>query len=403
VSAPSRRLPAVLRRLREEWEYRRFLRAQPPAADDLTVRIAYGNLHATLGPAAPRDVLRHMARQSRAVLRRTQFEIENPVFWSGFAMEGIDHLEGALAQGRGAIVVSGHVGPYRFIPLELANLGYRVEIVVDRRGLEREIGVKEKQGDLGQRLVDAVGRVGYWRLDMVERISVINAEAPDVALRMVKALRAGHVLVVYVDGNTGAGARKAEHVERVPFLGAHVFVRQGIGEIAKLTGAAVVPAFTWRRPLRHVCRFHPAVAARPGESRGEFSRRVLGEVMALFEARLKPAPGEWEEWHHFHRMRDGEASPVVSAPAPDRLPVAPWAVDTYRAFGVSDGANHLVFEPERQRFVKVSKLGLDLVQAMARPRYEAELLQLFAGDHGEVAVLEEVRRLAARGWLERSA
>jgi lauroyl/myristoyl acyltransferase len=406
MNAPSRRLPFLLRRLQEDWAFRRQASAASTELDELRVRIAYANLRSALGGTRSARTLRRLARESRRVLRRTEFETAHPVLWTGFTMAGVEHLERALV-GKGAIVVSGHVGPYRFIPIELAQRGHHVDVVVDRRGIDRETGVLAVQGRLARELVDADGRVGHWRANLLGRLGMINAEASDVAVRMVRALRAGHVLMVYVDGNTGAGARKAEHLERVPFMGTDVLLRQGIGEIAKVSGAPVVPAFAWRRPLRrHLCRFHPAITPSPAESRAAFSTRMLRDVMALFEARLADSPGAWEEWHHFHRMRDD--APPTTPPTPDApmvpvTPAATWSVDSYRAFGVSDGATHFVFEPEHHRFVKVSKLGVDLVRALYRPRSLHELVQLFERKYGPGVIADELQRLAARGWLERSA
>jgi lauroyl/myristoyl acyltransferase len=400
-------LPFPIRRLIERLEFQRFNRAAVPVDQELNIRISYGNLLSTFGDRYSREELRRMARRSRRVLRQTQFEIENPVYWTGFEMDGLAGLEAVLARGRGALVVSGHVGPYRFIPLELAHLGHHVEIVVDQRGLQRESGVKVHQADLLARFVDAEGRVGHWRANDLLRMGVINAEEPDIAVRMVRALREGHVVMVYLDGNTGAGPKKAEHLVRVPFLGTHILVRQGVGEIAKIAGAPVVPAFAWRRGVRRdLCTFAAPIEPAAGESREAFSNRVLAEFMAQFDARLTRDPGEWEEWHHFHRMRDagGEAPPPPPEPvlvADD--PAAAWAVDSYRAFAVTDGSTHLVFEPERGRFVKVSPLGIELVRALYRPQSLGDLRKRFGSHYDPETVTGEVKRLATRGWLERSA
>src|SRR5262249_47792339 len=154
----------------------------------------------------------------------TEFEIAHPALWCGFRFEGLSELHAAAARGRGALVVSCHVGSYRFIPLEIAHLGYPVEVVVDQRGVERESGEKGPHLEVRDAWTDAEGRAGYWRSEFIDRIGIINAEAPDIAMRMVRALRAGRVVMVYIDGNTGSGPRKADHLARVPFLGTHILV-----------------------------------------------------------------------------------------------------------------------------------------------------------------------------------
>lgn len=396
--------PAIpIRRLRELLEVRRLGR-QPASGEGLVVRTAYGNLFATLGGRYGRDKLRRIARQSRRVLRRTQLELLDPTPWPGFAFSGLEHLERALSRAKGAFVVSFHVGPYRFIPIELSQLGQRVSIVVDQRGAQRETAIIEKHAALlAKTPLDAQGRAGYWRADVLERLGVINAEEPDVALRIVKALRDGRVVMVYLDGNTGSGPRRTEHAVRAPFLGTHILVRPGIGELATLTGATVVPVLSRRRlRARHTCHFHAPIVPGPEESRADFSTRVLRETVALLEQRLERRPGEWEEWHHFHRMQETAAAggtTPAGEPA-EAVPGPRFVVDDYRAFAVSDGAMHLVFEPERRRYVKVTDLGARLVRAMSRPRSAAELADLFGASYGRQAVIEELDRLASRNWLE---
>lgn len=397
------RLPFALERLKEAWHFHRF--GDGVDEDALTVRIGYGNLYSVLRRWRSRSELQDMAVESRRSLRRTQFELQRPTLWTGFAFEGLEHLKAAAAAGRGALIVSFHVGPYRFIPLELAHAGYTVDTVVDQDGTNRESGLLDhfRKWIKGVAL-DGSGRYAYWRAGLLERLGVINAEKADCAIRIAQALRSGHLVMIYLDGNTGAGAKRAEHLQEVVFFGTSILVRAGVGEISKVTGAPVVLALTWRRPFRrHLCRFYPPILPGTDEGRSQYSRRVLSELISRFEARLAPSPGQWEEWHHVHRMQnapEGEPQRDAWKMTPDRANGSRYTVDTYRAYPVEKDESHFVFEPERRRFVTVSRFDFEVLSALRRPRSADELVELFAGAHGRDAVLLEMDRLRSRGWVE---
>jgi len=394
---PPLKLPILLARLRQIWHWR-FFRPAVPANEALIERIAYGNLRAAM-PERPRSWLRRQARNSRRAVRRTLFEIENPFLWPGSAVEGLDHLRSATSAGQGALVTSFHVGPYRFLPLVLSLHGFSVDLVVDRRGTGRERAFLD---DMRQGL----DRQGHWRRDLRRRlgeIDVINAQEADVGLRMFRALRKGHVVFVMLDGNTGAGARKSERLHHVPFFGTQIQVRVGAGEIAHAADAPVVLALCWRRLLGpDTYRLYSPCARRPGESRADFSGRLVQELVAELEARLRPDPSQWEEWFHLHQMQETRtAAREPSRAAPRKSGRGGrWAADSYRAFAVSDGQAHFVFEPEQRRFVTVTGLSVQLLQALYQPRSTSELLALLEPAQDPQAVMMEMEQLRSRGWVE---
>jgi lauroyl/myristoyl acyltransferase len=391
------RLPFLFRRVREAWAWCRF-RTNVSPHEELTVRIAYGNLYAALGHRATPRRLRQMARRSRSIMRRTLFEIRNPLAWPGYATEGLEHLRAATADGRGAVVISFHVGPYRFLPLVLALHGHHVEIVVDERGIGRETSFLDD--------INAVlNQLGHWHAGLHRRvgaIGVINAQKPDVAMRMARALNQGRVVFVMLDGNTGAGARKALRLHGGALFEAPVLVRAGVGEIADAAHASVVLALSWRRRFRRdLFRFHPPLRRADAESRADFGGRVVRELLTALETRLLPDPGQWEEWHHLHKMQDlgPAAAPPPPPPAPGRRG-SRYVVDSYRAFAVAEGESRFVFEPRRRTFVPVSGLGVELVRLLYAPRSEPELVERLGPAHGGETVRQELAHLCSRGWAE---
>jgi lauroyl/myristoyl acyltransferase len=389
--------PLLVRRLREAWAWRRFRAAVSPH-EDLTVR----SPTATSSPPCQRArrAPRQMALRSRSIMRRTLFEIRSPLAWPGYSTQGLEHLQAATAGGRGAVVISFHVGPYRFLPLVLALNGYHVDIVVDERGIGRETSfLDDINGVLAQ--------LGHWHAGLDERvgvIGVINAQKPDVALRMSRALKQGHVVFVMLDETRGGG-EEGDTPARWHLSEAQVLVRAGVGEIADAAQASVVLALSWRRRLRRdLFRFHAPIRRADAEARADFGERVVRELVSALERRLAPDPGEWEEWHHLHKMQD--IAPGAASPPPPPVseaegrPGSRYVVDSYRAFAVADGETRFVFEPRRRTFVPVSGLGVELVQLLYQPRSEPEVVQILGPVHGGDMVRRELAQLRSRGWAE---
>jgi hypothetical protein len=186
---------------------------------------------------------------------------------------------------------------------------------------------------------------------------------------------------------------------------AEVLVRAGVGEIADAAHASVVLALSWRRRLRRdLFRFHPPIQRADAESRADFGGRVVRELVSALETRLAPDPGQWEEWHHLHKMQriaPGAASPPpLPVPETEGRTASRYVVDSYRAFAVAEGETRFVFEPRRRTFVPVSGLGLELVRLLYEPRSEPELLELLGPVHGGEMVRRELAQLRSRGWAE---
>lgn len=124
-------------------------------------------------------------------------------------------LEAAVAERRGVVFVSAHLGPFELIAAAVAELGHRAAIVV-----------RESYDPRLDAIVD--------RHRLSRGVEVIHRGAPAAAIRILRALRAGRSVGFLPD----IGGR----VPSVParFLGRDVLLPIGAQRIAARTGAAVV-------------------------------------------------------------------------------------------------------------------------------------------------------------------
>jgi lauroyl/myristoyl acyltransferase len=145
-------------------------------------------------------------------------------------LTGREHLDAALARGRGAILVTGHLGNWEVAAHELSRAGYPLAVVT--------------KNQLGW-LAPAVRRDK-------ERHGIQVVGPGDDRRALYRCLEANRILVLLIDGD---GWRRGQTIS---FLGRPTLIPCGAVRLAQTTGARVMTA-TMRRtgPLRfHAC-IHP--------------------------------------------------------------------------------------------------------------------------------------------------
>lgn len=241
----------------------------------------------TLRPLATRADLRNLAgalpdrtpAQRRAILRASLRNYAAVAFeglqlmagrgdaaelFAGVESADLTALDGALAHGRGAVVVSAHVGNFMLVPLFLARQGYPVHLIF------RE-GHYVPPGSYSRRLRE----FGVTPIDSDDRQSV--------ARELILALRAGGVVMVYLD----QGMKPGRGV-MVDFLGKQVAMPDGPVVLARRTGAPVLTAF-YEPPRRHLA---VAGALAAGE-RGASVPQAVQHLATLTQAQVRAWPEHW--------------------------------------------------------------------------------------------------------------
>lgn len=251
-----------------------------PAAGDLVRLLAVtrrrtvtANVRTILPQAAPAEVDRVVCGIFRSVARyyvelltlprRTAEAIE-----AGIVVNGYAHFRDALDAGRGVIVASGHLGPAELVLQGFAARGVDYTAMVER--------VRPPQ--LSQLLRRVRTAHGHRYVD------------PDLAgtKALIRTLRAGGVVAVLVDRDVLGTGIEAE------FLGATVKAPPGAVELARLTGAAIVPAFAaWRDDGRSEATLLPAIHPHyPARDAAALRAEVEG-LLRLIEPAFRNRPDQW--------------------------------------------------------------------------------------------------------------
>ena len=229
-----------------------------------------------LGGATPRS-RRRLARRSFVTAGSTVFEAVHATGWSPDYVRSIVTVEGesnwsdALARGKGVVCVSAHYGGWPLVALHL-----RYERDVPTAMIIR--------GGHHLRGVDPLRR-------MRERHGVQHYELRAGTLGYLRTLTGGGAVVLLAD----LYPNKRRSVES-EFLGRSIPSLSGYAEVARLTGAAVLPVLTWRTDedsRRHVIGFREPVFPDTSLEEGEDVRRMVRHANRCFEEQIRRRPDQW--------------------------------------------------------------------------------------------------------------
>lgn len=190
-------------------------------------------------------------------------------------IDGLEHLDGALARGRGAIMAVPHMGSWDMAGAYAGAVGYPIAAVAEKF-----------PGSLNDAVLRTRQRFGM-NVIMLGR-SAIRA--------ITDALRANHVVALLCDLEQGPGVD-------VRFFGRHAIVPGGPAALALKTGAALIPACQYSvAPGRNHIHLEPDLAVSEGDTKERLMQRVIGR----FEEFIKERPDQWYAFRPMFRALGSE-------------------------------------------------------------------------------------------------
>lgn len=203
-------------------------------------------------------------------------------------LEGAGALDTALAQGRGAIAVTGHVGNWELLAAWAAAVGYPITVIVrrvhDLRFHALIVGFRAAAG-----------------------VEILVRDDPRFLTAVREALQRNRVVAMLIDQDTrGAGVF-------VPFFGRLAHTPPGAAVLALRARVPVVTVFIERRAEGgHVVRVAPVPA---DSARGrEGVRALTTRLTAAIETQIRRSPAEWVWWHERWRRTPPEAAVRLYSP-----------------------------------------------------------------------------------------
>jgi lauroyl/myristoyl acyltransferase len=177
-------------------------------------------------------------------------------------LDGTEHLDAALARGRGAIMAVPHMGSWDIAGSYAGAIGYRVSAVAERF-----------PGSLNDAVVQTRQRFGL-DVIMLGRAAV---------RAITDALRANRIVALLCDLEQGPGVD-------VRFFGRRAIVPGGPAALALKTGAVLMPANQFlTSPGRHSVHLDPPLSIVEGDTK----ERLMQRVVDRFEDFIRERPDQW--------------------------------------------------------------------------------------------------------------
>ncbi len=285
--------------------------AAAPLAACLPSRLAYrvacwrGDLSRRMWPQKHAEVVRNLTqvlgdqvsgdeigRLARELFRFRSCDIMDLMRQRGSArsltrlveIRGREHLDAALAAGKGALLCTGHCGSYQSAFSVINAVGYPVT----------SIGQWNWRYDPG---VSSVER-RFWDFVFSRRV-LRHRKQPNIqpwprqfnaALRAAAVLRANE----FVSIGSDAAPLAADHARSVvlPFLGRTARMLPGAVSIATATGAPVLMVF----PYRSADYRHQTLEISPPVPMEGDTEEAFRRCAAAIEAAIMKSPASWELW-----------------------------------------------------------------------------------------------------------
>lgn len=237
-------------------------------------------------PAGAWDVFRHIHGFAAALLESV-FLISGRIAHFRISIEGLDGLTGALAQGRGCVLLGAHFGSFEVMRAVARHAPVPVRPVMFRRGTGRLARVLEA-------------------LDPALASAIIDLGAPEAMLRVREAVLRGEVVGMLADrGLADRSVGEQKHVV-ADFLGAPASFPAGPLIVAASLDAPVLLFWGIRTgPRQYTVVFEPfadRIVLRRA-ARAADLRHWVGRYVASLEARCRAHPFNWFNFYPFWERR----------------------------------------------------------------------------------------------------
>lgn len=234
--------------------------------------------------SAVRQCYRNLGANLLALARLPRLTPGNISEWIRY--DGFEHYEQSIAQGRGVIFLTAHLGVWELSAAAHALYGHPMSLMV-----------RPLDNPFLDRLIDARRRLFGNR----------TIRKKDSAKEVLSVLRDNGAVGILADQNA-AGADGVF----VDVFGRKASATKGVAQIAARTGAAVVPGFAvWDDAgCGYVLKFYPALALVDSADREADLLENTQRCQAAIERAIRDYPGQWL-WIHRRWKRQPDGQPAV--------------------------------------------------------------------------------------------
>ncbi|WP_234736955.1 lysophospholipid acyltransferase family protein [Tellurirhabdus bombi] len=203
-----------------------------------------------------------------------------------------------MAKQKVNIYCTFHLGSYRLLTSYLYRNGVNCALMIGSRAYQEQ----------GASIMDTIQRLQQ-KHNLTNTFRLLDAEQTSSTLQVLRELRAGTSLIIYLDGLTSTtGINRKEDKELQVRLGQQqVWARKGVGFLSHISQVPIVPVFSYRnKDLSNVLAFEEPIDASNFPDREDYCQHSLQSVYNHFSIYLKKYPAQWEGWTYIHSFLDAQ-------------------------------------------------------------------------------------------------
>ena len=209
-------------------------------------------------------------------------------------IEGKEHLDKALAQGKGVILTGGHFGNFILMYHKLARMGYKTNVIMRRmRDESLEEYITQMRQEIGVN-------------------TVYDLPAKKCVVESLRVLRRNEILIILLDQNYGSAGRVF-----VDFFGRPAATASGPVVFSLRTKAPILPIFCLGdgEEMKHKIVIEPEFEVEMGEDEQDTITRNVARITKIIEGYVTKYPHEWGGWIH----KRWKSKPAAEQEIIDRL------------------------------------------------------------------------------------
>lgn len=191
-----------------------------------------------------------------------------------------------------------HLGSYRQLTSILYRRGVDCVLLVGSN-MNRHQG-----GDL-QGHIDALRQ----QRGLTNAFRIVDTGNPTSVMTILRELKAGRSLVVYVDGSPETAPQPGEEDKflSVQFGNRRVMTRKGVAYLSHVSGVPIVPVVSYRQDnLVNVLECLESIVPDKRTDRETYCQKTLQRLYSMFWTYLNRYPGQWEGWNYVHSFLEPE-------------------------------------------------------------------------------------------------
>jgi lauroyl/myristoyl acyltransferase len=232
-----------------------------------------------------KNILLH---QQLSILEQSTYESLDFVDMQNCGRETIN-----LLKSKPTIICTFHTGSYRLLNLFLMKNKIPYSLVIGK-------DVVQQEGEAFQSIYNSLpGNANE------NNFNIIDAEKANVGLKMLRAIKSGRSLVLYMDGNTGAGAATTKNDNRcvINFLSQQIFARKGIAFLAHAANIPIITVASYRTSWENIkLRFFDPIFPDMSKERNLFAEETTQHIYDLVAPIINSYPEQWEAWLYLHKV-----------------------------------------------------------------------------------------------------